>query len=314
MAEPKSTDVLRALRAHVDVRVHAMRRLPTGLAHYVYEVMTDGDPIVVRMADPDHWNGIPGGVYWHSRLRELGVPLPAMFGFDLEAPYPYMILERLPGRDLGDVYPGLTGPEKRALAGRIAEIQDRVAALPHAGRFGWLDRYEDPSHSFPDWPAALESGLETARRFITAGGLFDPGIVDEVREAALPFGAYLADVPPAPFLDDTTTKNVIVQRGELSGIVDVDNVCFGDRLYVLALTNMALLSRDYAVDYIDAWAAAWGLGRSQRRLVDLYTAMHGVYFMGEIGQTWNKDEVQAAQPGEVKRLNRVVRDLLTSLA
>ena len=43
-------------------------------------------------------------------------------------------------------------------------------------------------------------------------------------------GPTLEAVPPLPFLDDLTTKNVLVDGGRLSGVVDVDVVCFGDPL------------------------------------------------------------------------------------
>ena len=47
--------------------------------------------------------------------------------------------------------------------------------------------------------------------------------------------------PPIPFLHDTTTKNVIVTpEGAFSGIVDVDDLCFGDPRYVVALTLPSL--------------------------------------------------------------------------
>lgn len=47
------------------------------------------------------------------------------------------------------------------------------------------------------------------------------------------FDSYTSEVKPTPFLDDTTTKNVIINDGKLSGIVDVDYVNFGDHLLTL---------------------------------------------------------------------------------
>lgn len=312
MSGPKSSDVLRSLRAHMKVRAHAMRRFPTGLAHYVYEVMTDNEPIVVRMADPEKFNGIPGSVYWHSRLSELGVPLPALYGFNLEVDHPYMILDRLPGSDLGSVYPSLTTDQKSTIARKIAAIQDLVANLPHANDYGWLDRYDNPTRPFKSWQAVLESGLAEAAKFISQIGIFDPLVVDSVRKAAAPYEIYFREVRPAPFLDDTTTKNVLVFQGELSGIVDVDTVCFGDRLYVLALTHTALLSMGEETSYIGAWAEAWQLDALQLRVMNLYTAMHGVYFMSEIGRMFNKEKAESASREQIERLEAMIPRLLAA--
>ncbi len=314
MPAPKSSDILHALRRHYTGPAHSIRRFNTGLAHYVYEVMTDGDPIVVRMADSAEWNGIPGGVYWGDRLRPLGVPLPKLIGHDLAAPYPYMLLERLPGRDLGDVYPSLSPSQKKTIALQIADIQARVAALPHARWYGYLSSYEFPQEPHPTWLAVLEDGLRRAENLIRRAGIFDPEIVQRARRAAAPWEPYFASVPPAPFLDDTTTKNVLILDGALSGLVDVDVMCFGDRLDVLALTNMALLSRGWDTDYVEYWAEAWQLTAAQMRTTHLYTLLHGVYFLGEVGQAFNREEADVVDEAYAAHLREVVEGLMERMA
>ncbi len=309
MAAPKSSDVLRALRQHVNAHAHSMRRLTTGLAHYVYEVMTDGEPVVVRMADPDYHNGIPGGVYWHKRLRPLGVPLPNLLGYDLDGPFPYMILERLRGVDLGQVYAALSASEIQALARQIAAIQDRVATLPAGPGFGFLPSYET-SFFARSWREVLEAGLAEAQENILAAGIFDAKVVGAVRAAAGPFQRYFDSVQPLPFLDDTTTKNVIVHDGALQGIVDVDAVCFGDRLFVLALTQMALLGDGRDTAYIDEWSAAWGLGAAEHRVVRLYTAFHCVSFMGEVGTAFNKEAPEPFDQAWGERYPAILNSML----
>jgi hypothetical protein len=64
-------------------------------------------------------------------------------------------------------------------------------------------------------------------------------------------------MPSTPFLHDTTTKNVIVTlEGTFSGIVDVDDLCYGDPRYVVALTLAALMVSNCRLDYVDAWMRA----------------------------------------------------------
>ena len=81
---------------------------------------------------------------------------------------------------------------------------------------------------------------------------------------------YLSKVSPTAFLDDTTTKNVIVsEKGELSGICDLDEMCFGDTLHSLAITKMSLLlieqesksaklnkTDEIEVEYVKFWLEA----------------------------------------------------------
>ena len=119
--------------------------------------------------------------------------------------------------------------------------------------------------------ALLRSGLRRSRARIVAAGVADPGYADRVEAYLERHRAYLDAVAPTPFLDDTTTKNVLIADGTLSGIVDVDYLCFGDPLLTVALTRMALLARGWDTDYIDYWCAA--LARAAPRpILDLYTA------------------------------------------
>jgi hypothetical protein len=60
-------------------------------------------------------------------------------------------------------------------------------------------------------------------------------------------------LPPVPFLHDAAAKNVIViPGGSFSGIVDVDDLCFGDPRYVVALTRASLLAFGGPTRYVDA--------------------------------------------------------------
>ena len=151
-----------------------------------------------------------------------------------------MILDRLPGADLQNVYPTLSTTEMRTLAHKIAGIQRT--------------------------------------------GIIDERQVDRVAARHETHRAYFERVARTPFLDDTTTKNVIIDNGKLSGIVDIDMVCFGDPLFTVALTRMSLLSREYDVDYIGFWCAELNITTEQANVLDAYTALVCVDFLGEIGQ------------------------------
>ncbi len=314
MPAPKTSDILKIVRRHFPEGAHSLYRFPAGLAHYVYDVATkDGEHIVVRVADPQGYNGLPGGVYWHARLKPLGLPLPELLAHDLQAPFPYMILERLPGNDLGQVYPRLSTSEKQRLARKVAAIQDQVAELAPAASFGWLSSYQ-PADPIASWQQVVAMQLDADLERIAQAGLFDPDRAGRISEKVSPFVPYLQAVAPRPFLDDTTTKNVLIHRGRLSGIVDTDTVCFGDRLYVLALTRLALLADEMQTDYIDYWAQAWKLSGEQKKAVDLYTAIHCVGFMAETGQTFNRRGPAPIDPQRVERLEAIFNELLDALA
>ncbi len=107
---------------------------------------------------------------------------------------------------------------------------------------------------------------------------------------------------PIPFLHDTTTKNVIVTReGAFSGIVDVDDLCFGDPRYVVALTMASLMVMDGPIHYVDTWMSL--ASYSYDRIFQLYVVLFIVDFMSEHGQAFNGNVL----PSSAERRNRLLR-------
>lgn len=295
------------------LEVGSIRRFPMGLAHYVYDVQTeDGRSLVVRLARSDLGAAFASAIHWHSLLRPRGVPLPELHYAEVDEQrhgFPVMILERLRGTDLGDVYQALTAADKRALAGAIVRIQHVVHALPLGSGYGYGRAPDDPMLR-PSWNAVLVEHLERSRKRIRAASLVDERWVDRVQEAIDRASAVLAGVSPTCFLDDTTTKNVIVHDGELTGIVDVDEVCYGDPLRTPALTQAALVALGYDTDYVDAWLDSIRASTEDRRAVQIYTAMYCVDLLSELGMRFNKHEDAPVDRGRMERLSRLLDSLI----
>jgi Ser/Thr protein kinase RdoA (MazF antagonist) len=310
---PTPDDAATVLMAALGYRARRITRFPMGLAHYVYDVETDrGEKVVVRLTRRTQAAAFRGAVIWSARLRGLGVPLPKLLYTDTEGisnRFPVLIMERLPGSDLGLVYGSLSSLEKRELAARMVEIQQRVARLPAGRGFGYGADAADP-HLQPTWRMVLDQHLERSRSRIRAVGLVDPAVVDRVAARLNAHASAFDGVRPVCFLDDTTTKNVLIDRGQLSGIVDVDTVCYGDLLRTVALTRMSLLASQDDTVYTDAWATLLDLSAEQVRLLDLYTAMFGVDFLSEIGQVFNRSRPLASTDEQARRLISIVDELL----
>lgn len=310
-ATPRDEDACAVARLYAGADSLTIRRYPTGLCHYVYEVVPrDGTPFVVRMARPDLGRMLRSANYWSNLLRPLGIPLPKTLAIDLEADFPYMILERLEGKDLGDVYPHLSSPARRAIAHAVASWQSVTAGLPEAKGFGFGASFDDPS-LVPTWIDFLNAHCDRTRQWMKEGGVGDPSLVDRVQEALYQERAYLDDILPRPFLDDTTTKNVLVSEQGAHGVVDVDAVCFGDRLYVLSLTNMAFISSSFDREYIDYWIEAWDLSGIEKKMLRLYTAGFCASFIAEMGMRFNK-EVARVDPHRKAFLEATFEGLLGS--
>lgn len=313
---PMEDDAATLFRAVMEDDVKSVERFSTGLGSYVYDVTSvNGKKFVVRMTRPEHREILVGAVYWSELLRPKGVPLPQILHNDIDActtPFPALLLERLPGADLWHVYSDLSAEQKKTLAGEIVLIQRKVGALPPGDGFGDVLSCDGP---FPcrSWSEVVHALLERSRLRINEVGIVDPRHVDRVRDALPPFEGYFSRVQSRAFLDDTTTKNVIVHEGRLSGIVDVDWVCFGDPLFTVALTRMSLLNLNHDLDYIDFWCEHLKLGKAERAALDFYTCLFCVDFLSELGQSFNRDETEPVDLDAIAHLTDILDGLLSLL-
>ena len=114
------------------------RRFETGSRHHVFDVtFTHHAPLVVRIGDRSAHAEMAGAVTLSQLLCPLGVPLPQLLAFDLEAALPWLALERLPGRDLGAVMPGLSDRQLDGIAAGVARAQAITAATGASVRYGY---------------------------------------------------------------------------------------------------------------------------------------------------------------------------------
>jgi aminoglycoside phosphotransferase len=310
--KPSRQDAAIVVRSRLGLEPAEVRRFLTGLCHYVYSVTaSDRQKFVVRIATTSTKRLLAGGIYWNELLRPMGVPLPRILAANLEPSeirFPFVVLEQLPGSDLCQIYQTLTSPEKLEIVSEVVRIREKVSVLPEAHGFGFAYSYSE-SPGYRSWKAAVLGILERAQQRMSHSG--HPGVayVARARRALGRYETYFAGVRPVPFLDDTTTKNVLVDQGRFTGVVDVDQLCFGDSLLTLGLTKMALHANASDVDYVEHWMNLLGLSKELRQVVDAYTLLFCVDFMSELGQRFNKEEQPEIDVQKFTRLESVFETL-----
>ena len=309
---PSPKDAAIVVRSRLGLEPAEVRRFLTGLCHFVFSVTTsDRQKFVVRIATPSTKRLLAGGIYWNKLLRPVGVPLPRMLAADLEPSeihFSFVVLEQLPGCDLGKIYQTLTSPEKLEIVSEVVRIREKVSALPEAHGFGFAYSYSELP-GYRSWKAAVLAILERAQQRMSHSGHPGASYVARARQVLRRYETYFAGVRPIPFLDDTTTKNVLVDQGRLIGVVDVDQLCFGDPLLTIGLTKMALRADGLDVDYVEHWMNLLGLGQQLRQVVDAYTLLFSVDFMSELGQRFNKEDQPEIDVEKFTRLESIFETL-----
>ncbi len=279
-------------------------RMATGDQNYVFEVKTSESEYVIRLTDEGHKQKFISAMYWQSKLIPLGVPLAEFIQTDLEGKYskfPALLMKRLPGNDLINVYGGLKDSEKRSLAEEIVKIQAMATYLPEGASYGITDSYEHPT-GFNTWFEFLMQRLHFYEAQVAANHVFEPAKVSKVISIANKMKDELKSIRATPFLWDASERNVMVQHGKITGIVDVDELCFGDPLFVIALTSAALELEGHDTIYTDHWATFMDLDQKAKQRLAFYRLFYAVAFMRKhANQTTNNKKVIF----DVERLNRM---------
>ncbi|WP_231571494.1 phosphotransferase family protein [Gordoniibacillus kamchatkensis] len=259
-----------------------LERMTIGRMNVVYSVALPEREVIVRMNEnPFVLKGTSRNI---AVLARMGLPVPKVIAEDLTKeryPFHFIVLGKMPGRDLGLELPNMTREQVTRLAEAIVSYQRQMANLPLGSGYGWVpigDKGE-----FASWTDIVcrdfNSGLPNAQKELA------PAEIERIEKRLERLAPYLDQVRPVCFLDDVTTKNVMILNGELQGIVDLDCVCYGDPLYMISLTQTAICADIGQADlfYIDELCRVWGLADEQRQIVDFYSLLFAMTFLGYFG-------------------------------
>ena len=281
-------------------RAVSATRFTTGSCHWVFDVRLEtGASVVLRMTTAPLRPAMAGALHLNELLRPMGVPLPRVLYADIDATFPTLVLERLFGTDLGHVMTSLDKKSLEAIAPQVAEAQEIVSRLPSAGRYGYAVTAETAPCA--SWPDVLAGSLARSRRRLSGAGLFSMDTADRVEALLGVVHSEAGQIQAVPFLHDTTTKNVIVAPdGRFSGIVDVDDLCWGDPRYAPALTLAAIQAFGGSDQYVATWMR---LARFRDdRLFRSYMALCLLDFLSEQGTAFNGNEAARDAEGRARLL------------
>ena len=281
--------------SHLQMIPQEMERCAVGIGNYVYIVTCGGRKYIFRCSVTE--DSYADTIYWLNQLSTLELPVPKVLFHGQRDNYEYLILNYLAGKDIGLVYRDLTAAEKKNIAKELTAIQRKVAGLP----------LKDVDGAW-SWVHVLDEMLERAERRIAQNGYFDSRKVAQVRTQKRYLEDYFLAVKPVAYLDDVTTKNLLVHNGRLSGIVDIDWMGVGDDLTFIALTHVALLNMDCETDYIEYLLEERGCNDRERKAFLFYSLLYCVDFMGERGTQFG-DKIVEVNAEVVERLNKIYENL-----
>ena len=269
----------------------AVERCAVGQGNYVYIAECNNTKYVVRCSAENY--AYDTSICLLQKLATIDVPVPKVITKGQYDEYEYLILSYIEGKDIGIVYEQLTDEDKRAIAKDIVHIQNRVAIL----------ELEDVE---PDWSwvTFINYVLERSAERITQNGYFDVEKVGRLRNQMRQLEEYFSGIKPVAYLDDISSKNLLIHSGRISGIIDIDWIGIGDKLTFVALTYMALMNLEYDTDYVEYILDEMQISDVERKAFLFYTLMYCVDFMGERGMQFMDKQVDVNEQ-IVARLNGI---------
>lgn len=266
-------------------------RCAVGIGNYVYIAKCGDIKYIIRCSEDN--NAYEDTVCWLKKLSALDIPVPKVLFCGQYQKYSYLILNYIEGKDIGLVYRDLTEAEKRKIAKDVIEIQRKVSRLP-------LENINDAW----SWVHFVDDMLERADKRIVQNGYFDSQKVKQLKEQKFFLEGYFAAVKPVAYLDDISTKNLLIRNGRLSGIIDIDWIGIGDDLTFIALTYVALLNMDCETDYVEYLLKERGCNASEMKAFCFYSLLFCVDFMGERGTQFGDKKIEVSEE-IIKRLNKI---------
>ncbi len=269
----------------------SIERCGVGQGNFVFIVEYPHTKYIVRCSL--ECNAYENTVYWLKKLSSIEIPVPKIIEKGKFEKYEYLILSYIDGKDIGLVYAQLKEEDKKAIAKEIVNIQNKVAAL-------------ELENIAPDWSwrAFINYMLERAGKRIAQNGYFEVEKVERLWKQAEQFEEYFAGVKPVAYLDDISSKNLLIHNGRISGIIDIDWMGIGDRLTYVALTNMALLNMGYDIDYVIYILEEMQVNAIEKKAFWFYTLMYCVDFMGERGVQFMDKTVEVNEQ-IIRKLNGI---------
>lgn len=175
--------------------------------------------------------------------QEGGLPVPKVLAkgelepLEREWKWPWALFERLPGRTLASIWPGLTQSERHDYAFQLGTLLRRIhKAVPNS----------ELSQTFQSvWPKGFAEFLTRQHQVVSSKSeLAVIPIYDEILRLS-PTG--LVSGWPALLHGDLDGSHILVQDGKVGGIIDFGDAKLGDPLYDFVSIHHDLFQLDRAL-------------------------------------------------------------------
>jgi ribosomal-protein-alanine N-acetyltransferase len=266
-----------------------INRIAIGICNEVFEIGLNDQTIIVRMSPDTKF--LMGSHDHIPKFKNLSVKVPNILAEDYSkklVPLSYQIQNKIEGKDLGKVIENLTDEQLRALAKEIASIFRKVRTIPSSNQFGVIWGGGDNEVS-DTWTERMKIWIDESNERGTKTGVMD----NEMRLLAdslyTNHKSYFDSIKPITYYGDICSKNVMINDGVFSGLVDLDGLTQGDPLEAIGRIKLSWYGTHHGAIYSNAVMDELGLSEKERKLVLVYALFNKISWACENGIQFNQN-------------------------
>lgn len=263
-------------------------RMTVGTANEVYKVGLTDKEVVVRISQYDKF--LYGSHNHIPVFKKLGIKVPDILAEDYSKtfiPYHYQVLSKIEGQDIGQIFSTLSGSQLRNIAKEIAIIFKKVKSIPADGKFGYIYAHKEDLVS--TWMAYMQKATNEAIERGQKTGVLEDWMRELLNKIMADNKTYFGSVKSEVYFDDISSKNVMINDGMFSGLVDLDCLAEGDYLEAIGRIKACWPETHNGEIYTQAVMDELGLNDEQRKMVGVYALLNRIYWTCENGIQMNQN-------------------------
>lgn len=251
-------------------------RITEGICNEIYSVAIGDREYIFRLnAEPRFMLGSRDHI---PLFRSKGIVVPQILAEDYTrswVPVAFQIQNKLPGIDIGEVIHTLSDKELVEIGGEVANVFRQLASVPNNGKFGVL--WGDDKDLVDSWSAEVERVIRVVKGWGKKTGVLDQQLEAMLDRVFAEYKPYFEGVRSYTYFGDIAGKNVMVDKGRFSGLVDLDSLGQGDPLEAIGRVKASWYGTNYGLVYSNAVMDSLGLPEQQRRVVTMYALLNRIF-------------------------------------
>jgi aminoglycoside phosphotransferase (APT) family kinase protein len=288
--------------AHSLGAVKTMRVLEEGLSNPAYVI---NDSVVLRVRKDANKGKFEKERFLFNLLRKkTDLPVPKVIDLDSSKkiiPHDYILLEKLPGESLKKCSSRLSDRQKKRLAYELGLSLAKI----HSIRFKTVGRFKpDKLVKEKEWKGFVWGVYTDSLKKIEKGNFLDAGLIKRIR-SFVKGRKELLDVRFRPSLihSDYNAGNILLHKGKISGIFDMEWSYSGHTEYELSAINIKLMKRisPYQKDFFKGYESKIKRRKDHEKFESFYGIIYWMSIICWVHRTKAKISPQK-YVDEIKRL------------